>query len=98
VPKAPAGSYQSRVRKPDDFAAFWDGVTRQASPAWPKNITRTGYRHTELPLKNCPMGRCGHRSRHIDRLLGRSIPPLTADASEQLDELTLDAQESPADL
>jgi len=38
------------------------------------------------------MGRCGHRSRHIDRIVDRSIPPFTADASEQLDELALDAQ------
>jgi len=31
VPKAPADSYQSKVEKPDDFDAFWDGVLRQAS-------------------------------------------------------------------
>ena len=31
MPKAPADSYQSKVDKPDDFDAFWDGVLRQAS-------------------------------------------------------------------
>jgi cephalosporin-C deacetylase len=31
VPKAPAASYRSKVEKPHDFDAFWDGVMRQAS-------------------------------------------------------------------
>ena len=31
MPKAPADSYQSKVEKPADFDAFWDGVLRQAS-------------------------------------------------------------------
>ena len=29
--KAPADSYQSKVKKPDDFDTFWDGVMGQAS-------------------------------------------------------------------
>jgi cephalosporin-C deacetylase len=31
MPKAPAASYRSKVEKPPDFHAFWDGVMRQAS-------------------------------------------------------------------
>ncbi|PYN33720.1 MAG: hypothetical protein DME01_17625 [Candidatus Rokuibacteriota bacterium] len=31
MPNALAGNYQSTVRKPDDFDAFWDAVLRQAS-------------------------------------------------------------------
>ena len=31
MPKAVAGGYRSKVRKPDDFDAFWDDVERQAS-------------------------------------------------------------------
>ena len=31
MPNAPADNYQSKVDKPDDFDAFWEGVLRQAS-------------------------------------------------------------------
>jgi len=31
LPKAVAADYRSRLRKPDDFDAFWDDVERQAS-------------------------------------------------------------------
>src|SRR5437773_4446862 len=31
MPKAVAADYQSRVRKPRDFDAFWDDVLREAS-------------------------------------------------------------------
>jgi len=31
MPKTVPADYQSKVRKPDDFDAFWDDVLRQAS-------------------------------------------------------------------